>query len=85
MLRLDLKDNYGTVLFTDPEKGVMIRKDVTEVKGETKYELWIETTSSFGMCYATYDSEEERNTAYDYVVHKIKEYLFSKGCLCKEV
>ena len=77
MLRLDLKDKDSTVLFIEPEKGITIRKGKS-------YELWLEV-GGWGACCTEYYSEESRNAAYDYAVHKIKEYLFSKGCLCKEV
>lgn len=71
MLRLDLKDSYETVLFIDPMKGVRIKKEPSRVK----YEVSIEA-GNFIVCYAVYDSEKDRDAAYEYVLTKINEYLF---------
>lgn len=71
MLRLDLKDNAETVLFIDPMKDVKIRKAAS--KGSC-YEFTIETC--FDVCHAFYDTETERDNAYERVLNKINEYLF---------
>lgn len=71
MLRLELRDTSSTVLFIDPMKGVKIRK---EGGGRQSHELCIETGYTF--CHAVYDFERDRDTAYEYVLAKINEYLF---------
>ena len=77
MLRLDLKDDAGTVLFIEPMNGIKVRKEKPKVKEGTCglcYELCIETGSD--VCYTTYDSMEYRDAVYEYVLNKISEYLF---------
>jgi hypothetical protein len=70
MLRLDLKDNHKTVLFIDPMKDINISIN----NKESCYELHIETNSD--VCFAVYESEEDRDAAYEYVLNKINEDLF---------
>lgn len=74
MLRLDLNDNAETVLFIDPMKeDIKIRKAAS--KGSC-YEFTIETC--FDVCHAFYDTETGRDDAYERVLNKINEYLFSQ-------
>lgn len=74
MLRLDLKDKDSTVLFIDVMSGVKIYKNLSKLYYTDRYELIIETSSD--TCCAIYDTKENRDEAYDYVLNKINEYLF---------
>lgn len=69
MLRLDMEDTNGTVLFVDPMKGVKILKEYG-----MNPQIFIEAGYSFS--HAVYDSEENRDAAYERVLNKINEYLF---------
>jgi len=71
MLRLDLKDENETVLFIDPQKGVKIYKDKME-EG-----LFIDALDS--VSYATYESKECRDAAYEHILTAITECLVNEG------
>jgi len=75
MLCLNLKDNNETVLFIDPMKDIIkIRKEESKLK--VCYEICIDTSSD--VCCAEYNSKADRDEAYEYVLNKINECLFSQ-------
>ncbi len=82
MLRLELKDNDDTVLFVNPMNGIEIHKitDRFSVGEQEKFGLRI-VFATCGSCelmhtVVWYRNPETRNTAYEYVLAKISEYLF---------
>lgn len=82
MLRLDLKDIDDTVLFANPVNGIEIHKiaDRFSVREPEKFGLRL-SFATCGSCelmhtVVWYSDSESRDTAYEYVLSKVNEYLF---------
>lgn len=76
MLRLELRDSDDTVLFVNPMNGVEIgRFDYEYTDSEISHKLTIGKPGMYTTQYV-YSSKEDRDTAYEYVLAKVNEYLF---------
>lgn len=84
MLRLELKDIDDTVLFVNPQNGIEIRKIADRFFTDEKEKFGIRfAVATCGSCelmqpVCWYRDPESRNTAYEYVLSKVNEYLFPK-------
>lgn len=90
MLRLELKDNDDTILFVNPQNGIEVRKTADRYSMDEKEKFGLRIVfATCGSCelmhtVVWYRNPETRNTAYEYVLSKINEYLFpqiEKVCL----